>query len=384
MAKKINFTIATIKSLPEVKNGARDYYYDLKTPGLGIMVFSSGTKTFFLYKRVDGKPDKIKLGRFPDLSIEQARKLAIAGMNDIANGINPNKTKQILRVELSFGDLFQKFLHEHAKERKKSWKNDESYYNCHLKTLEKRKLSTITRADFEKLHNSIKSKSGIYSANRSLSLANTMFSKAIDWGYIAHNPVDRIKKFQETARDRALQPEELEKFFDALSSEPNYIFRNYFYISLLTGARKRNVFAMRWDQLNLGTNPEWLIPETKNGEPLVVSLVPQAVAILNDIKSYHESNWVFPSSYSKSGHIEEPKKIWKTILNRAGITNLRIHDLRRTMASWQVRTGANSFIIGKTLGHKSQQATAIYARVSKDVARESMENAVNAMFEYKK
>ena len=73
------------------------------------MVFLSGTKTFFLYKRVDGKPDKIKLGRFPDLSIEQARKLAIAGMNDIANGLNPNKTKQIKREELSSGDLFRRF-----------------------------------------------------------------------------------------------------------------------------------------------------------------------------------------------------------------------------------------------------------------------------------
>lgn len=82
--------------------------------------------------------------------------------------------------------------------------------------------------------------------------------------------------------------------------------------------------------------------------------------------------------------MEEPKKAWSRVLKHAGITYLRIRDLRRTMASWQVRTGANSFIIGKTLGHKSQQATAIYARVSKDVARESMENAVNAMFEYRK
>ena len=88
---------------------------------------------------------------------------------------------------------------------------------------------------------------------------------------------------------------------------------------------------------------------------------------------------MFPSLASASAHIEEPKKAWKRTLERAGIS-----DLRRTMASWQVKTGTNSFTIGKTLGHKNQQATAVYARVSKDVTRDSMENAVNEMFKYSK
>lgn len=384
MTNKINFTISSIKSLPNAKEKSRAYYYDIKTAGLGVMVFPSGTKTFFLYKRIDGKPDKIKLGRFPELSIEQARKSAIAGSSEILKGINPNKDKQKLRNESSFEELFKRYMNEHAKERKKSWEFDLGYYNRYLKVLDNKKLSVITRADIEKLHNNIKSKSGLYCANRVLSLIKTVFNKSIDWGFAGANPADRIKKFQETSRDRALQPYELERFFESLNSEPDLIFRSYFYISLLTGARRSNILGMRWDQVNLNENPEWRIPDTKNGESLTVSLVPQAVELLNELKNSHNSEWVFPSSTSKSGHIEEPKKAWKRVLDRAEISDLRIHDLRRTMASWQVRTGANSFIIGKTLGHKNHQATAIYARVSKDVTRESMENAVNAMFKYKK
>jgi integrase len=211
-----------------------------------------------------------------------------------------------------------------------------------------------------------------------------MFNKAIHWGYNGNNPAQGIKNFQEQARDRALQPDELSAFFEALNQEANHLFKAYFYISLLTGARRSNVLSMRWDNIHFGENPEWKIPITKNGETHIVALAPQTVDILKELKATSNSDWVFPSLTSKSGHIEEPKKAWKRVLDKAGIKDLRIHDLRRTLASWQVRTGANSFIIGKTLGHKNQQATAIYARVAKDVARSSIEDAVNAMFDYNK
>ena len=76
----------------------------------------------------------------------------------------------------------------------------------------------------------------------------------------------------------------------------------------------------------------------------------------------------------------EPKAVWKRILQRAGIENLRIHDLRRSLGSWQAATGANLSVIGKTLGHKNTSTTAIYARLNLDPVRESMSKAANAMF----
>jgi len=384
MSKKIKFTIHNIENLPPAKTASRDYYYDEKTSGLGVMVFPSGTKTFFLYKRVDGKPDKIKLGRFPETSIEQARKAAYEGINNITQGVNPNKLKQKLRSESSFAELFDRYMNEYAKQRKISWETDLGYYKRYLKILDKKVISIITRADIEKLHINIKEKGGLYAANRSLALLKTVFNKAIDWGFDRKNPASNIKKFVETSRDRALQPHEINKFFEALNDEANDLFKAYFYLSLLTGARRSNLLAMRWEEITFGDEPHWRIPMTKNGESHIVALVPQAIQILEDIKMLYDSPWVFPSLASASGHIEEPKKAWKRTLERAGISDLRIHDLRRTMASWQVRTGANSFTIGKTLGHKNQQATAVYARVSKDVTRDSMENAVNEMFKYSK
>ncbi|WP_245528660.1 site-specific integrase [Candidatus Odyssella thessalonicensis] len=135
---------------------------------------------------------------------------------------------------------------------------------------------------------------------------------------------------------------------------------------------------MKWEDINV-TNLTWRISETKNGEAHVVVLAAEVMALLERRRLNSKSRWVFPSATSKSGHIEEPKSAWKKVLERANLTDLRLHDLRRTLGSWQAATGANSYVIGKSLGHKSQQATAVYARLNLDPVRESVDKAVQAM-----
>ena len=136
---------------------------------------------------------------------------------------------------------------------------------------------------------------------------------------------------------------------------------------------------MRWQDINFH-RATWKIPETKNGMSHLIPLSHQALSILQERYEAKHNEWVFPSQTSKSGHLEEPKSAWKRILQRANLEDLRLHDLRRTLGSWQAATGANSYIIGKSLGHKTQQATAIYARLNIDPVRESVEKATQAMF----
>ncbi len=379
-SNRINFTVNNLDKLAASQDKKRAFYYDNKTQSLGITIFPSGKKTFFVYKRVNGRPDKIKLGRYPEMSIEQARKAATECLHKISEGHDPNKEKKSIKNEMLFSELFQKYLEDYAKKRKFSWYTDKGYYERHLQDLRSKKISQISKQDIEKVHYNIKEKAGLYAANRTISMIQTMYSKALDWGYEGSNPAARISKFKETARDRFLKPEEINRFFDAINSEPNKIIKSFFYILLFTGARKSNVLAMKWKDINLGEDAYWKIPKTKNGETHTVFLAPEAVKILSDLRRYSKGEWVFPSPTSKSGHLEEPKSAWKRILNKAGIEDLRIHDLRRTMASWQVRNGANSYIIGQTLGHKDKQATAVYARVSNDVNKESIEKAVQDMW----
>jgi len=109
-------------------------------------------------------------------------------------------------------------------------------------------------------------------------------------------------------------------------------------------------------------------------------LTPEAVSILSErLKVRREGNpWVFPSS-GKSGHVTDLKKRWHALLERAGIEDLHIHDLRRTLGSWQAAQGSSLLVIGKSLGHKSTAATQIYARLNLDPVRASVEAATRAM-----
>lgn len=127
---------------------------------------------------------------------------------------------------------------------------------------------------------------------------------------------------------------------------------------------------------------EWRIAVTKNGTPQTVPLIPEALEILRIRMESAEKDavFVFPGP-GKKGHLIEPRKGWLRILKRAKLSDLRIHDLRRTLGSWQAKTGASLAIIGKSLNHKNQQTTAIYARLDLDPVRQSMETATSAMLE---
>ena len=198
------------------------------------------------------------------------------------------------------------------------------------------------------------------------------------------NPCKSVKKFREQSRDRFLQPDELRRFFEALEhpDTPVYL-RDYLLISIFTGARRSNVLAMKWGDIDKEREVWTISPgESKNSQRLIIPLVPQVLEILNRIRTTTRSVFVFAST-SASGHYEEPKRAWTTLLKRAGIQNARLHDLRRTMGSYQTMTGASTTIIGKTLGHKSQQSTAVYARMTLDPVRDSMQAAVDLMMKTK-
>jgi integrase len=380
---KYNFTKKYLEDLPIPAKGKRAYYYDIKARGLGIAITDKGTKTFVVYRKIDGKPERVTLGYFPEIAIESARKLSMEVNAQIARGKNPNKEKQKIQQGLTLNALFEQYIEKYAKNHKRSWAGDCSLYNCHLAELGERKISLIKKNDIELWYAKIGNEHGKYGANRTYSLLRTMFNKALDWGWEGVNPCIGFKKFKEKSRERFLHGDELPKFFKALNNELNETFRDFFYVCLLTGARRGNVLSMNWKSINLERGT-WCIQETKNGESQTIPLAAEVMEILTLRLANKVNDWVFPSATSKSGHIEEPKKAWKRILKEAEIEDLRIHDLRRTLGSWQAATGANSFVIGKSLGHKTQAATAIYARLNLDPVRESVNKATSAMLAFTK
>jgi integrase len=338
------------------------------------------------YRKIDGRPERIVIGRFNELTIEQARNKAAQFNAAMAEGLNPANKRRLAREEMTLGELFEDYFERYSKPNKRFWHTDRSKFDQYLACgdrggikLSDRRLSKVTRADIAQLHSIIGKKHPV-TANRVLAMVSSMFSWATRAGlWDKPNPAVGISKNREKSRDRFLQADELPRFFRALAEEKNETLRDYLLISLLTGSRQNNVLTMQWNQLNLDA-ATWYIPETKNGTPQIIPLTPHALTILRSRKDNASpfSKFVFEGS-GKTGRLTVPKRGWYRILERASISNLRIHDLRRTLGSWQAVTGASLPIIGKTLNHKHPSSTAIYARLSIDPVRRAMETASNAM-----
>ncbi len=375
--QKFNFTKPKLSALEPPANG-REYVYDARTPGLTICITEKGTKTFYFYRRIDGRPVRLKIGRFPEISIEKARTNATKFAGQIADGKNPQQERKAARKDMTFGELFDHFMENHSKIHKKTWQEDQRQFDRYLKPFASRKLSAITSDDFAALHRRMGEKNGPYAANRMLALVSSMYSNGPESIRSHLNPAKGIKRFKEKSRERFLQPDELPRFFEALNAEANESLRDFLWLAILTGVRRSDVLAMRWDHLHLNL-AEWWIPETKNDDPVKVHLVPEAVAILDRRECESDgSEWVFPGR-GRTGHLVEPKLAWDRVRARAGLSDVRLHDLRRTLGSYQAATGSSLPIIGKSLGHRSQATTAIYARLNLDPVRESVDRATEAI-----
>ena len=387
--KRFKFTKPKLLKLtPPVKpdgktGGVYETYSDTEDRGFKLLVSNGGAKTFYLYKKINKIPKRIKIGSFPDMSLERAREKVQLYKGLIAQGKDPHEENQRIKTEGNLKTFFlQQYIPRHAQPHNKTWQHDIRAFELYLTSLQNKTLSEVTRSNIDAMHKKVRYENGLYVANRALALVHSIYNKAIDWGWQGLNPAKGVKKFTEKSRKRFLNPEEIPAFFEALDEEPNVTMRDYFYVLLLTGVRRRNVGSMKWKDISLELET-WTLEDTKNGESQLVYLPPLIIDILKKRMHDTESVWVFPSKTSASGHIEEPKSAWKRILQRANLDDLRIHDLRRTLASYQAINGSNSFTIGKSLGQKSAVATAIYAQLDRRSVRVSVDRAIEDIFTHK-
>jgi integrase len=374
MTPKFRFTTGRLDKLSCPAGVERVYVRDDLALGLQLCI-TAKSKTFILQRRVGGKQTRVRLGLYPgELTIDAARKSAAMANGEIAKGIDPRRAKQDSRAEMTFGELFARHL-ETSKQHNRTWRQDEKQYELYLKPWKNRRLSEITRADVQRMHARIGDR-GKYAANRTLALIAHMFrTTAANAGWIGGNPAAGVERFKEKSRERFLHADELPKLFAAVNGSP---MADFFLLSLMTGARRSNVQAMRWEDVSLD-RAIWQIPETKNGQTLAVPLSPEAVRILaRRLSEANGSPFVFPAN-SKHGHLQSPNREWWRVIAKAGIKDLRLHDLRRTLGSWQAALGSSTSIIGKSLGHKSSAATQIYARLALEPVRASVNAATAAI-----
>jgi integrase len=362
--------------------------------GFALRLTAGGAKSFVWEGRVknSSRMCRIVLGSFPLMTVAAARDAALAAKAQAATGIDPAEERKALRAGLraqrTFGDLVSQYLERHAKPYKLSWREDAALLNNHVPSgWNQRHLADITREDVIRLRDRINSPRALmprengaapYAANHLIRLLRAMFNLAKTWGILSgENPAERIKLLKETPRDRFLSPDELRRVNHAVDREPNEYWRAYFALSLLLATRKRELLSARWIDIDLEQRT-WRIPKTKAGRPHLLPLPESAIAIVVSLPSRETSEWVFPG-FGSSGHLAEPKKAWERIRERAGVPDVRIHDLRRTLGSWLAGQGYSLPLIGRALDHSDVSTTQIYARMDLDPVREALERNARLM-----
>jgi len=401
IGQEFKFTDARIRALP-LESGERVEYPDTEVQGLYVRV-GKDVKSFFVMARSrGGRPERITLGRFDRVSVEAARLSAKTLLGELAAGKSRSKRDKVERERLTFGEIAAVYFTNREEKGKRTVDELRASFQRYLGTLppaepkkrgkarakapgsvdwERRVPSDISQEEVREMTVAVAEGCGETTANRTLQLFRAIINFGRKKGMInrdhAGDLVDACELYSENPRTRRLQDSEVRDFFLALNEEPEGSFRDYVRLLLFTGARGANVASMRWAEIDLEART-WEIPATKAkaGAPIIIPIGPTPLQVLKDRLEAAKPGveFVFPA-YSESGHMVTPKKAWAAFRVRAGVPDVRMHDIRRTLGSFMIDAGAPLEIIGKQLGHRDQKSTAVYAKLALQPVRAAQERA---------
>jgi integrase len=290
-------------------------------------------------------------------------------------------------------ELCTTYIDRHAKPHKRSWKADQRRIDTYIvPALGDRPIREVTRDDVGTLLAAIGERKikppadapkrrgakprggGRTESNRVQALLSVMFECGRDWGLVGEthpNPAHRIKRYRETPRMRFITDDELPALFTALDAEPNPHARAAVELALLTGCRRGELEGLQWSNVDL-SGRMLRLGITKNGKPHHVPLSTRASEVLAGLPRFVGNPHVFPSATA-------PKKAldisgaWQRIRERAGLSDVSFHDLRRSAGSHMASAGVGLGVIGAMLNHASTSTTAIYARITNTAVRDAVE-----------
>ena len=342
-------------------------HWDGGYKGFGVRVSPMGRKTFVVQYRQGSRTRRVSLGTFGNLTVEEARRKAKKILGAVAGGDDPAERIAQFRRTPTMVDVCNKFLTEYVKTRLKPSTQKEYRRNIELYILPKFrtfKVSEISKDDIAQAHFELADKP--YQANRNLGVLSRIFNLCEVWGYRAEgsNPCRYIKKYKEKKRECFLTQDQIKNLFmildeSVLSGSESHHVASAFKLLLLTGCRLGEIQTLRWSDIQ----PNHLeLPDSKTGYRRI-PLSPDAAIVLDSIPKVDNNPYVIAGI--KSGqHCTDLQKPWRRIRIKAGIPDVRIHDLRHTFASHAVMAGHPLPIVGKLLGHTQIQTTMRYAHLA--------------------
>lgn len=359
---------------------SKENLIDTELTGFLCEVAASGRKTFYvMFTDEFGRQRQKKVGDGSILSVKEAREQARTLLRQIqtegpASLSNPTG----LRDCPTFAEFVRSRYLPHAKATKRSWDTDESLLRNHLvPAFGKQRLAEIRIEDIEAYyHADLVRGAARGSANRRVILLRYLFNLAIKWEVpgVQKNPARLVQLADpQNARERFLNAAEMQRLQQTVEASPNRMLRFIIPALLLTGMRKREVLDARWEDIDLEART-WYLPVTKSGKPRVVQLSDALQQLLQSVPRRAACPWVFANPVTGKPFLSI-FYAWDTARTKAGVAEVRLHDLRHTFASLLINGNYDLYDVMHALGHTQMRTTMRYAHLS----RERKQAAVNAV-----
>ncbi len=373
-------TKLTIRSVASAKPSDRDILvWDDELRGFGLRVKPSGIKSYLIqYRNQHNESRRLTIGRHGVVSPEEARRKARKLLGQVQDGSDPATERKDARSAPTVADLAERFMKEHAnvKKRASSAQMDAINLRLHvLPALGRKKVATVTRTDITSLHHAMRDRPG--AANRVMALLSKMFNLAEKWGLRpdGSNPCRHVDRYPERKMERFLSADELGRLGAVLTEAertgtelPSVIAA--IRLLIFTGARLGEILNLQWDQVDL-ERACLRLPESKTGAK-VIHLSAPALEVLDGIDRQDGSPWVITGKVPLKPLVNL-RKPWYRIRKKAGLEDVRLHDLRHSFASVGVAGGLSLPIIGALLGHSQPATTARYAHLAADPLKQANE-----------
>ncbi|KJZ11958.1 hypothetical protein TW85_16430 [Marinomonas sp. S3726] len=381
----VKFTKEAINSLEAIDKRIR--VKDTKIDGLLIEVLPSGRKSFRVYKRVKGKnaPVSVTLGQFPAVSIENARKKALAVLDKLAHGINPNVQARIeAKSKITLLEVYQDYISQ-KELTTSSLRGYDQIMRTYLDDWKSKPIADITETQIKDRH-AFLTESSKAQADYCMRVLRALFNfakfeykNAQDRPIFLYNPVEILshrKQWNHVARKQTRitksQIKPLLTGLDKIRSESDCFMRavcDFVEMALFTGLRKTELLSLQWKTVSLKER-SFYVEETKNGSPLELPISDHLLSIFKRRQAETNNEYVFQAD-NEHGYIREPKKCIARIVNETGI-QFTLHDLRRTFTSTAELLRVGTYTIKRLLNHKTQRndVTAGYTVLTAEELRE--------------
>lgn len=382
------------------KGTAKQIMWDGELPGFGVRVFPTGRRAFVLHYRTKaGRSRLYTLGRYGVLTPAQAREKAVTTLAAVQAGADPVEQRKAARKAATLAELTPDYLAEaEPKLKPRSHAEYTRLIERHIvPKLGRKPVTDITTRDCAKLHHALNKTP--YVANRTLDVLSIFMRWCERHGYRERNsnPCSDVEKFPEQGRERFLSVAEIgelgaaltraereglppapqhrkrTKRADKLKHRPKTadkpIPANPFAIAairflLLTGWREQEALTLRWADVDF-TRKLATLPSSKTGKSHRPLGAP-AFALLAGLPRVNGSPYVFPG-LKEAQPLREIKRVWFAVRHAAKMPELRLHDLRHTLASVAVAGGHSLYVTGALLGHTRAETTRRYAHLNDDI-----------------